>query len=171
MKRSGDVVGTWRLIVFLNEDTKRHRKYWQAQCVNCEIVKRIEESNMTPPAGGRCQNCWGRPKGTAGLKELIGTYKRNSTAYNREFSLSENDFESMTSQRCHYCHDLPSTISKGGSRSGWGDYVYNGIDRIDNSLGYTATNCVPCCTICNRAKNNMTYKDFITYIERIKNLK
>lgn len=47
--------------------------------------------------------------------------------------------------------------------------MWNGIDRKNNDLGYVASNCVPCCVICNRGKNNMSYNDFVSYISRIKN--
>ena len=43
----------------------------------------------------------------------------------------------------------------------------NGIDRIDNNIGYTKENSVPCCEICNKAKRDMSYNDFINYLKRI----
>jgi hypothetical protein len=52
-------------------------------------------------------------------------------------------------------------------KSHWGDYTYNGVDRIDNSIGYTKENCVPCCTICNWAKSNRGVDEFKDYIEGI----
>lgn len=45
------------------------------------------------------------------------------------------------------------------------DFKYNGLDRIDNSVGYTEDNCVPCCAVCNRAKNSMGYNEFIEYLD------
>lgn len=49
-----------------------------------------------------------------------------------------------------------------------GHFYFNGIDRVDNFKGYTLENSVPCCTICNRAKSNMLYDDFMSYIQRFK---
>ena len=40
---------------------------------------------------------------------------------------------------------------------------------MDNSKGYSLDNIVPCCKICNRAKSDLTYKDFIEWIRRLKN--
>lgn len=49
---------------------------------------------------------------------------------------------------------------------------YNGIDRIDDSIGYTIDNCVTCCRTCNWAKGNKDYSEFLFYIDRlIKNRK
>jgi 5-methylcytosine-specific restriction endonuclease McrA len=37
-----------------------------------------------------------------------------------------------------------------------------GIDRVDNSIGYTPDNCVPCCTQCNRIKlDHLTYEEML----------
>ena len=45
--------------------------------------------------------------------------------------------------------------------------MYSGLDRINNEVGYTRQNVVPCCIICNRAKNSMPFKDFIDWINRL----
>jgi hypothetical protein len=47
------------------------------------------------------------------------------------------------------------------------DFRYNGIDRIHNDIGYVEYNCVPCCIICNRAKNSMPYEDFVDWIDNL----
>ena len=39
-----------------------------------------------------------------------------------------------------------------------GQYLYNGIDRIDNKLGYIKGNMTPCCKICNHAKHDLTFE-------------
>lgn len=49
-----------------------------------------------------------------------------------------------------------------------GPYVYNGLDRVNNLLGYELTNVVPCCNICNRAKKDMTYEQFKLWIKDLK---
>jgi hypothetical protein len=45
--------------------------------------------------------------------------------------------------------------------------VYNGIDRIDNSIGYLEPNCSPCCGMCNYAKKHIPLQDFVDYIRRV----
>ena len=44
---------------------------------------------------------------------------------------------------------------------------YNGIDRIVNEQGYTVTNTVPCCKICNQAKMDFSLTQFYTWIDRL----
>lgn len=48
-----------------------------------------------------------------------------------------------------------------------GDYVYNGIDRVDNTKGYTIDNVVPCCGICNMAKGKLNQQEFQNWIKRV----
>ena len=47
-------------------------------------------------------------------------------------------------------------------------FKYNGIDRINNSKGYTIDNCVPCCFMCNYSKNNHSLSDWKAWLERLK---
>ena len=44
------------------------------------------------------------------------------------------------------------------------EFIYNGIDRKNNDMGYRLDNCVSCCTLCNRRKGGMEYAEFITWI-------
>jgi hypothetical protein len=48
-----------------------------------------------------------------------------------------------------------------------GDFVYNGIDRRENSIGYTLANCVSCCGPCNMMKKVLSYAEFIERCKRI----
>jgi 5-methylcytosine-specific restriction endonuclease McrA len=41
------------------------------------------------------------------------------------------------------------------------------LDRIDSSQGYTLTNVVTSCKICNRAKSDMPQKEFYDWIKRL----
>ncbi len=41
------------------------------------------------------------------------------------------------------------------------EYIYNGIDRLDSSKGYTLENCVPCCEEINVMKMALTKDRFV----------
>jgi len=47
------------------------------------------------------------------------------------------------------------------------EFWYNGLDRVDSSKHYTLDNVVPCCTVCNRAKSNLTVADFYDWIAQL----
>lgn len=46
-------------------------------------------------------------------------------------------------------------------------FFYTGVDRVDNGIGYTIENVVPCCGTCNHAKSAMSVDEFISWALRI----
>ncbi len=47
-------------------------------------------------------------------------------------------------------------------------FPFNGVDRIDSKKGYEETNVVPCCKMCNFAKKELKYEEFMVWINRLK---
>lgn len=56
---------------------------------------------------------------------------------------------------------------KGNSKNS--KYIYNGIDRIDNSKGYTKENSITACKQCNISKSTYSQQDFINWINNCYN--
>ena len=54
-----------------------------------------------------------------------------------------------------------------GTKESFGRYTYNGIDRIDNALGYVIGNVTSCCGTCNKAKATMGRIDFLDWVRRV----
>lgn len=109
------------------------------------------------------------PTGVAALNALYACYKTDAKRRSRwyEFQLSVEEFKKLTSQNCHYCGAAPSNVQRQKS----GDYVYNGVDRQNNEVGYVLENCVPCCRKCNIAKHEMGVGEFADWVKRVsKNL-
>lgn len=79
--------------------------------------------------------------------------------------LSEEEFGLIGQQNCHYCGCAPSNRMHG--KGHYGEHVYNGVDRLNSALGYTATNCVASCWVCNRAKNSMSEHEFMVWVKRV----
>jgi 5-methylcytosine-specific restriction endonuclease McrA len=96
---------------------------------------------------------------------VLDEYKRSAKKRGLVFELSNDEFKSMTGSPCHYCGHPPSTIRNFGNANG--GFIFNGIDRKDNALGYTIDNCVPCCFVCNRAKGTLSIDEFFTWIKRL----
>ena len=46
-------------------------------------------------------------------------------------------------------------------------YTYNGIDRVDNSKGYTEENCVPCCADIDAMKMDLPKKRFLELCTKV----
>ena len=95
-------------------------------------------------------------------------YRYTSSAKRRNihWNLSVEEFNNFIKMNCHYCGVSPNLEVK----TRFHKMKVNGIDRKNSSIGYEVNNCVPCCEICNRAKNDLTYDEFLGYINRIKNL-
>jgi hypothetical protein len=106
-----------------------------------------------------------KKKKTARLREMRNRYllnpvsryyKNRSAAKQRglEFNITMEEYVSFQNCKCQYCGDNMKVI---------------GLDRVDNNIGYVSGNVVPCCSICNKMKNNMNINDFYKHIERIYN--
>ena len=108
-----------------------------------------------------------KPPGTRMRNQLLRRYKESATERGLSFELTEEEFFILTQGSCYYCGIEPQQIYK-GTKTG-GDFIYNGIDRIDNAIGYKLDNCVSCCGTCNIAKRSMTQQQFINWISRTYN--
>jgi hypothetical protein len=103
-------------------------------------------------------------------KGLYYIYKHEAQKRGYSFNLTPEEFCDITTQNCHYCGIEPKQKFKEHNREVC-IYYYNGIDRVDNSIGYEFTNCVPSCGVCNRFKYDRTLDDFMKRVDNIyKNL-
>lgn len=121
---------------------------------SCGCYKRERMSNMTK-----------KNLGEAAKNSIYFRYRAGAKRRGIVFDLSREDIFSLIDSSCFYCGNPPNNVSKSEHRNG--DYIYNGIDRKDNKLGYSLDNCVPCCIVCNRAKREMSYDEFMSWIERM----
>lgn len=87
------------------------------------------------------------------------------------FDIPFEFFKLNCHEPCHYCGETDrnsiSIKSRIKGRYIVRDFRYNGLDRKDNDVGYTEENCVPSCIVCNRAKREMPYDEFIEWINRL----
>ena len=84
-----------------------------------------------------------------------------------------DSFLNVSQKNCFYCgivpnrkynfFTAPSSKSSEYSRNN-GNFIYNGLDRVDSKLYHTIDNIVPCCYDCNRAKNNLSVENFLKWI-------
>ena len=83
------------------------------------------------------------------------------------FDLSKEVFMKLVISNCHYCGIQPLQREKTKRAKNVKTFYYNGIDRIDNNVGYIESNCVSCCKVCNRAKRELDYDEFINWIDQL----
>jgi 5-methylcytosine-specific restriction endonuclease McrA len=123
-------------------------------CSQKDRLKRLHEGNI---------------KENIAFEYVLHDYQYSAKKRGYEFALTEEQFKELTQQNCFYCGIEPKRLKyKNGNhcfkRS---KYIYNGIDRRDNSKGYIVENCVACCRVCNIAKSQMTVDEFILWIQRL----
>lgn len=103
--------------------------------------------------------------GIASKNKLIGNYRERCKRKNIEITLTNNELVNLFGQNCHYCNKPPSRVIK--NKKGLGDFLYNGIDRMNNNEGYIHNNVVSCCAECNYLKSNYSYSEFLKIIKTI----
>ena len=167
MNLLGQRFGRWLVIKEL--DVRNTNAYWLCEC-DCGKTGEVSLPNLRSGASLSCGCLWGerahrgRPKGGSGFNHLIKRYMEGAKSRGLEFSLTEEDFRALTQSKCHYCGVKPERKTRGKE---WQLYVYNGIDRRNPLLGYMPENCVSSCFICNRAKNNLSYEQFTSWIANV----
>lgn len=66
----------------------------------------------------------------------------NARTRKKSFNITFPEYEFVISKPCFYCDGYFGQVK-----------VCSGLDRIDNSKGYEFMNVLPCCSVCNHARN------------------
>lgn len=101
-------------------------------------------------------------KKDSGFRRLFNDYSSSAKLRNYSFSLNKKEFRTLIERNCYYCDVPPYPRYKKQTAHA---ILANGIDRKDNSKGYSKSNCVPCCKICNRAKSSLSEEEFLNWIK------
>lgn len=95
-----------------------------------------------------------KPNNHSAFNRVYSSYGSSAKLRNLKFDISLNEFKEIIIKNCLYCNKEPSMKMETAT----GEILYNGIDRLDNDIGYVINNCVPCCKPCNIAKHNISVK-------------
>ena len=183
MWKTKNIVGQkfGRLLVIEKTDIRKRKNIvWKCQC-DCGVLC---DKITTDLVNDRIKSCGclledfnkqlRLPPGEYGLNRLYKNYKASANTRKLEFAISKEAFANLTKLNCFYCGVEPRSISapvstKTSSLNAVENskYIYNGLDRVDNSKGYVLDNVVTCCEYCNRAKLTMTQEAFIELANRI----
>jgi hypothetical protein len=158
-----------RLVVVGRGERYRESFKWLCMC-DCGNTHQVMGSNLRMGYSRSCGRCGAFVlKGDeAACRQAHHNYRRHAASRGHGFELSVDEFRAVTSRNCHYCGSPPANKFRRSTRvRSADDYIYNGIDRVDNGLGYVSGNIVPCCHVCNRAKSDMPQLDFLAWIDRV----
>lgn len=131
---------------------------WLCRC-DCGDTKSIRSPSLVRGATSSCgckQGGLVLPNHGAKFNRHYDAYKRGANKRSYSFELSPEEFRNIIDKPCKYCGEI--------------DGLWSGVDRLDNSIGYTVTNSVPCCKFCNQAKHTNSVEYFIEKCKRIASL-
>lgn len=97
----------------------------------------------------------------------MSSYKSSAKRKKLPFLLTNEQCRKLCNDNCFYCDIEPSNIFT--HKKNIGEFIHNGIDRLDSSKGYTTDNVVSCCAFCNYKKRETPYNDFINWISKVYN--
>lgn len=163
-----------KLVAVRRIDDKRHRAWlWAFRCdCGAEEIRLPSQTAASVQAGHMpsCSACWPEPSNKLPLGEaskglLFRRYKRGAARRGFTFDLTRTQFLEIVGRPCFYCDCVPSSLVDPSSAIN-GRIAYNGLDRVDNRMGYAGHNVVACCAQCNRAKGAMTREEFMSWLRR-----
>ena len=100
-----------------------------------------------------------------GQRLVFRRIRADAKSSGRIFLIDFEWFCEEITKPCHYCGAVKTNSIK--IRGDVNSFKYNGLDRVDNTIGYIKDNCVSCCKICNRAKGALSSEDFINWIKNL----
>lgn len=88
------------------------------------------------------------------MDSQYGVYKSSAITKQLNFEITLDEYKSIVRLPCHYC----GIVQEKG---------FNGMDRMDSTLGYVMGNCVSCCQMCNYMKKCMSPDVFVKMAQHI----
>lgn len=134
--------------------------WWTCRC-DCGTIVVKRRSHLVTGAVKSC-GCDRLKHGTreqAAKVAIFNRYRSSAKKKGLEWGLTHQEFEDVAAKPCAYCGRAPELRSANG-RTGL-KIEYSGVDRVNNSEGYTPGNVLPCCTWCNKAKNDGSLELFV----------
>ena len=159
----GTTQGRWEVFEHICVN-KRH--LLKCRCIHCGTEQIVRAGNISSGRSRGCRTCANtdRRNGHAAQSQVLSSYRTNARLRSREWALTEDQFLTLCKGVCHYCNRAPYTLKV----FPYDSFLYNGIDRKDNSKGYTVDNSLTCCKECNMCKGSMPYEKFIKWIKLIR---
>ena len=169
--KAGDQIGSLVVIDCLGprDMGNRREKFYLCRCNLCKKVWEKSSTTLYPVLRGRGSGCHCAKRNNnprSEHKKRYDAYVNAATKRGYEFELSFDEFVDLSSQNCYYCNSSPQLRPPGIKNWDFKFYM-SGIDRYDNSKGYTRENSKPCCSMCNGAKLNHTPEEFYQWVNRI----
>lgn len=161
---SGKRYGKWTVIKRV--DTPLGLAYHVFFLCRCDCgTERAVNGKMLRNGGSESCGCSKvLPNNGGACNAIYNSYMRQADNRKLTWSIDRNTFKILIEKDCHYCGAPPSQAWNYSKSS---KQIYNGLDRVDNQLGYVEENIVPCCKTCNYAKRSLTLDEFHDWTKRV----
>lgn len=165
----GSVYGRLTVIAYAGKSAHRD-VLWLCRC-ECGAEK-VVMAGCLRSGNSRSCGCYrsersrttnSKAPGVSAFNKAVSVMMANAARRGVEWLLPLGHTKLLMGMECHYCGAPPANRIKTAAYT----LYYNGIDRVDNSLGYVPGNVVPCCIRCNTAKSDMTITEFRGWIDRL----
>ena len=133
----------------------RHRRLRDAEKIKLNQARYYAKHKLTPEQRKEYATIMNRKQRESYKRNGVTLAKRmysgqkSAKRRNIIWLLTKEEYEKISNNPCHYCNNL---LGK-NTLTSWG------LDRKDNSIGYTVDNCVSCCVFCNTVKMNLLTHD------------
>lgn len=107
------------------------------------------------------------PKMSSAHSKFLNSYSDGNLTFEK--------FLELSAMNCFYCGETPKQICNTYSlynseeRRINGDFIYNGLDRVDSFGKHDVKNVVPCCGRCNSAKRERSKEVYLSWINNLFN--
>lgn len=151
--------------IVLSGSRGRSNISWVCQC-DCGNTTSVTSNSLLSGNTKSC-GCLNKDRTRAArykegsLRTIVRELRVRAEDRHLDWLLSDEQALRLLNGDCHYCGAEPSI------RARLPKFPRNGIDRVDNGLGYLETNVVSCCPTCNQMKHAQEYQKFIDQVMKI----
>ncbi len=122
-----------------------------ARCSSCRRTKQILDFYEGLK---QCKKCTDRERNYRNtVHGKLLKYKKDAKSRKKSWNLEDEYAKELMVSPCHYCGIIETKL--------------NGIDRVNNDIGYEPGNVVSCCSECNYSKHKRNKEQFIAHAKRI----
>lgn len=159
----------YKVISFSKQVGKR--LFYVVKCKKCNNVLEMRKDSITDGAKVSCVKCKGngiKPSMKAPINAYMYYYMQGAKSRGFLWNLTLDQFKDIISKNCFYCNSKPMPMQSLARYNKTTEKLFvNGVDRIDSNKGYELNNCVSCCSMCNKMKQDFSQSDFFNKITKI----